>query len=94
MHLPRVLEPSVEWHGPDFADPARYTEVLGASDLEELDAALRHARAKSDDLLQIGKDDFPLHAFGERLRRIERELIDGRGFVRLRGLPRERYDND
>jgi hypothetical protein len=94
MHFPRALEPGAEWRAHDVAHPALYTEVLDASDLEELDAALRTAQARSDDLLQIGKEDFPLHAFGERLRRIERELIDGRGFVMIRGLPRERYDND
>jgi hypothetical protein len=93
MH-PRVLEPGVEWRGVDFADPSVYTERLGASDLDELERALRAAQAKSDDLLQIDADDFPLGALGERLRRIERELIDGRGFVLIRGLPRERYDND
>jgi hypothetical protein len=94
MHFPRVLEPGAEWRQRDVADPALYTEVLDANELEELDAALRTAQAKSEDLLRIGKGDFPLHAFGERLRRIERELIDGRGFVMIRGLPRERYDND
>ena len=47
-----------------------------------------------DDLLEIGRREFPLPTLGARLARIEHELIDGRGFVLIRGLPRERYDND
>lgn len=91
---PHVLEEGAEWRASDFTDPASYTEVLTADELEQLDAAMRHARAKSDDLLQIGKDDFPLGSLGQRLARIEDELINGRGFVVIRGIERERYDND
>ena len=93
-HSPRVLERACEWHHDDVADPVSYTEVLDAEEREELDAALRVAKAKSSDLLEIGKQDFPLGRLAARLRRIERELIEGRGFVVIRGLARERYDND
>jgi hypothetical protein len=53
---------------------------------------LVHAKAKSSEVLDLGKEDFPLPTFAPRLKRIERELIDGRGFVLIRGLPRDRYD--
>ena len=53
--------------------------------------ALRHALAKSDDVLEIGRDDFPLPTLDARLARIEEELINGRGFVRLRGVDRNAY---
>jgi hypothetical protein len=89
-----VLETHAEWRQAEVADPATWTERLTDAELDELDAALRHARAKSGDLLDIGKEDFPLPTLGARLARIERELIDGRGFVLLRGLPRAKYDND
>jgi hypothetical protein len=91
---PRVLEPNGEWRAGAWKDPATYTELLDAAELEELDAALRNAKEKGDDFLLIGKEDFPLGALGARLARIENELINGRGFVVLRGLPRARYDND
>lgn len=94
MQMPRVLETSAEWLHDDVADPTTYTEVLNAAELEELDRALHVAKAKSTDMLQLGKDDFPLQGLGERLRRIENDLINGRGFVVIRGLPRARYDND
>jgi hypothetical protein len=75
-------------------DSARWTEQLTAAELREIDEAIAHARSRSGDFLALGKDDFPLPTLAARLGRIERELINGRGFVLIRGLPRERYDND
>jgi hypothetical protein len=91
---PRVLETACEWRAEDVADEAAWTERLSAADIAEIDAAMAHARAKTDDMLEIGKDDFPLPNLSVRLEAIERELMEGRGFVRIRGLPRERYSND
>ncbi len=89
----QVLEPRCEWRAEDVADPAIWTEALTAAEIAEIDAALAHARARSPDLLDIGKADFPLPTLSARLGAIERDLIDGRGFVVIRGLPRDRYSN-
>jgi hypothetical protein len=94
MRTPEVLEQNVEWRSHDLSDPGGYTEVLDAVQLSELDGALRKAREHSSDLLEIDRDDFPLFSLREKLARIERELLHGRGFVVLRGLPRDRYDDD
>jgi len=40
----------------------------------------------------ISEHSFPLPAFGPRLRQLLRELLEGRGFFMLRGLPVHRYD--
>lgn len=89
---PRILEPECEWSSADVADESVWTELLSPSELEELDAAMRAALEKSEDVLEIGRDDFPLPGLSGRLAKIERELINGRGFVRLRGIDRDRYD--
>ena len=91
---PRVLEEACEWAAADVADPTAWTEHFSRAEQDELEAAVAHAYAVSDDFLRIGKDQFPLPTLGPRLKTIEQELIDGRGFVRLRGLPRERWSND
>lgn len=92
MTTPRVLEPSSEWRSADVADASIWTEVLSPAELDELDSALRAALEKSSDVLEITRDDFPLPGLATRLAEIERELIDGRGFVRIRGIERDRYD--
>ncbi|MDZ7827381.1 MAG: TauD/TfdA family dioxygenase [Gammaproteobacteria bacterium] len=89
--VPRILEPECEWTADQVADESVWTERFDAAELEELDAALRHALAKSDDVLEIGRDDFPLPQLSARLAGIERDLMEGRGFVRLRGIDRDRY---
>jgi hypothetical protein len=91
---PRILETACEWRAEDVADPQAWTEQLSPAEVAEIDAAIAHARAKSPNLLDIEKADFPLPTLGRRLEAIERELMDGRGFVLIRGLPRERYSND
>ena len=90
----QVLETACEWRASEVADPASWTEVLSAGEVAEVEAALSVARARSPDLLEIGKDDFPLPTLAPRLKAIERDLMDGRGFVLIRGLPRDRWSND
>lgn len=87
----RILEPQCEWTSERVADESSWTEVFTARELDELDAALRHALRKSDDVLEIQREDFPLPELHTRLHAIEAELINGRGFVRLRGIDRSRY---
>jgi hypothetical protein len=91
---PRPLDTHASWRHADVQDESAWTVVLTDSDKAELDAALRVAMARSDDLLQIGREDFPLPTLAARLAEIERELIDGRGFVRISALDRDRYDDD
>jgi hypothetical protein len=88
---PRLLEPDCEWSAADVADENGWTERLSSADAAELDAALRTAQEKSEDILEIGREDFPLPRLNERLLEIERTLIDGRGFVRIRGLDAAKY---
>src|SRR5258708_4809 len=91
---PNILESGCEWRAGDVADEAAWTEIFTEVEIGEIDDAIVRAQAKSPDLLDIGRDDFPLPTLSRRLKAIEDELINGRGFVRLRGLDRERYSND
>jgi hypothetical protein len=89
---PQVLETACEWTAQDVADPATWTERLSPAEVAEVEAAV--ARNSGRDLLEIGKSDFPLPTLSKRLKVIEKELMDGRGFVLIRGLPRQWWDND
>jgi hypothetical protein len=66
------------------SDPSRWTVRLDDNDHRELHEALNHAKSVSDDLLEVDRDAFPLPTLSAKLAEIERELIDGRGFVLLR----------
>ena len=90
----QVLETGCEWRARDVADEAKWIELFDEAERDEIDAALRKALQKSSDVMEISKDVFPLPTVSARLRAIERELIDGRGFVLLRGVERERYSRE
>ncbi len=84
------LEPACVWDRDDLGD--RYVYELTDAQVDELDAALRFAEARGDDVLDITRDDFPLPTLGAELAEIQRNLIDGLGVTLIRGLPVHRYD--
>jgi hypothetical protein len=83
------LEEACEWRSDDLRDG--YVFHLSDDHVAELDAALVHAEARTDDVLDITREHFPLPTLGPELARITGELIDGRGVVLIRGVPVERY---
>lgn len=91
---PRPLETHVDWDADAVADPTTWTVDLTEEHLAELQAAVAHARARHDELLDVTADDLPLPSLAPLLRDVERELVDGRGFVRLRRLPVDRVGAD
>lgn len=76
-----------------MSDPDRWTITFTDDEQAELDTALRTARRTSDDVLALSDDHFPLGSLRARLAAISDELINGRGFVRLRGIDRDRYSD-
>ena len=90
MSAPTLLETHANWTAADVADAATWTTVLTDDQIDELEAALAHARSRCTDVLDITLDDFPLPTLAAVLSAIEVELIDGRGFARISGLPVER----
>ncbi|HET7504027.1 MAG TPA: TauD/TfdA family dioxygenase [Kofleriaceae bacterium] len=91
---PQALEPletHAEWRAGDIADRTLWTYRLSDAEIAELEAALAHARARCPDVLDITRDDFPLPTLGPTIARFEDELVDGRGFQLISGLPVERY---
>ena len=55
-------------------------------ELDEIDAAVTAVRARGLDLADIGREDFPLPTLGPVLDRLRGEVLDGRGFVMMRGM--------
>ncbi len=83
------------WVSADYANEDAYVTHLTPEEIEDADraiAAVKRAGLAAEDLTQ--EDQFPLGAFGRRLKDMQRELEDGRGFTLLRGFPVERYAYD
>jgi hypothetical protein len=84
------LETACEWKHGDVD----YVLELTDEHLDELDAALIEAEARTDDVLDIGAEHFPLPTLGPVLRGVADDLMNGRGVVLIRGVDVERYGKE
>ena len=94
MNLAPVEGP-IAWLGSQLDWRREGLHTLSTTEIAEVDAALRHLRALGPvDFPAITPDTFPLPTLGTFFKRVGEELRTGRGFLLLRGLPRERYSAD
>src|SRR5580658_2004856 len=87
--LPRrkLVEGPSAWIGTEMRKrEAEWTYHLSPAQLDEIDAAVNSARARGLDLADVRREDFPLPTLGPVLDRLRGEVLDGRGFVLLRGM--------
>ena len=83
------------WYGPQIDYRTEGMHVLSLEEIAEIDAALAHLHSLGPvDFPGITPENFPLPSLGKFFGGLGRELLHGRGFLLLRGLPRERYSPD
>ncbi|MGE0260574.1 MAG: TauD/TfdA family dioxygenase [Alphaproteobacteria bacterium] len=83
----RVEGPSA-WIGAEMRRrEEEWTYRLSPAEIAEIEQATREVRARGLDIAAITRDDFLLPTLGPALDRLRGEVIGGRGFVRLRGMP-------
>lgn len=84
----RLVQGPSAWVGADMRErEAEWTYCLSPAEIAEIEAATREVRARGRDIAAITRDDFPLPTLGKVLDRLRGEVVNGRGFVRLRGMP-------
>ena len=87
--LPPPIRDASAWVGPDLDNQGDWIELLSQEELAEIEAASLRLAATEIDWQRLEAADFPLPTLKPRLDRIRHEILDGRGFVLLRGLPVE-----
>jgi hypothetical protein len=91
--LPPERTGPAAWYGPRWRDDDRWIERLSDADLDEIEGALRAwMRRGGDAPAPSSPEDFPLPRLGPRLAAIRDELLHGRGFSLVRGLPVDRWN--
>jgi hypothetical protein len=89
------IEGPAVWEGSRIDLRKEGVRVLSAAEIVEIDTALRHLHSLGEvDFPDITPGSFPLPRLGGYLAGLGEELRFGRGFLLLRGLPRERYPLD
>jgi hypothetical protein len=85
-----LVEGPCVWTGAEMRRrEAEWTYRLSPIEIREIEAAVAAVRKRGLDLAEIRRADFPLPTLGPVLDRLCAEVVDGRGFVLLRGLPIE-----
>ena len=89
-----ITGPSV-WRGKNLAPhSAEWIRTFSQDELAELDAAIHAFNTSGRDLARVAPENFPLPTLASVLRSVLRELLEGRGFAMLRGLPVARYSRE
>jgi hypothetical protein len=89
VQRPLLEGPSV-WTGAEMRRrEAEWTYRLSPIEIAEIEAAVAAVRQRGLDLADIRRDDFPLPTLGPALESLCAEVVGGRGFVLVRGLPVE-----
>lgn len=81
------------WTGAEIQHDESWIHRLSAGAVEEIDAALAHAKSMRASI-PFPTDAFPLPQFAAELDNILEAVENGRGFVLVRGIPRERYTDE
>jgi len=93
--LPPEINDRSAWYGRDLARRTDWIEPLSQSEIAEVEYAttkVAHLSHSGLDLTSsLGIDQFPLPSLAPRLRRLMDEVLSGRGFVLIRGLPLNRW---
>jgi hypothetical protein len=80
------------WYGPEMARRTDWLHRLDAGHLEELHGATRALLEAGRNIADVTADDAALPTLDPMLARIADEVVQGRGFVLLRGLPVAEWD--
>jgi len=80
------------WRAPEMRARRDWVVTLTEADRAEILAAVGATEDAGLAIHEITRDSFALPAFAARLEAARRDVVDGRGFVLLRGLPIEGLD--
>jgi len=90
--LPLEQGGEAAWYGPEISGRSDWQMPLDPAELAEIEAAVRPLAAREADIAVIRASDFPLPTLGAKFRaRVEKEVLNGRGFLLMRGLSVHRW---
>jgi hypothetical protein len=90
LPLRRPIKGPAAWVGADMRGrEAEWSYRLSSAEIAEIEAALTAVRSRGINIADIRREDFPLPRLGPVLDRLRAEVLKGRGFVLLRGVPVE-----
>jgi hypothetical protein len=89
--LPPQVEDRSAWYGADIAARSNWEERLSDAEICEVERTLQEFEKSHIDPATIKAKDVALPTLAPRLQQILDEVLNGRGFGLIRGLPVERW---
>lgn len=89
--LPAPVAGSQVWYGPTMNASDTWIHQVTDTDIAEIEAAMRVLVDSEKDIARIGKADFHVPRLAAKLMEIRGEVMTGRGFALIRGLPVDRW---
>jgi hypothetical protein len=80
------------WYGADLAKTSDWALTFDGAQIAELERAAEAAAGR--DTATLTEADLPLPTLDPILRAVRRDVVDGRGFALLRGLPVDRWSKE
>ncbi len=77
-----------------MAEQGSWIETLTDGEIAEVDSAIRAFGRSGLGFAEINAETFPLPTLGPRLEAMLHDVLEGRGFVLIRGFPVERYSTE
>jgi hypothetical protein len=91
--LPPEIQGPSAWYGHALLQQTDWIYHLSESEIIEIETAVDGLAGTPENPGNISPDDFPLPTLRSRFQNLLGEVLDGRGFILVRGLPIERWSN-
>ena len=88
------LDSPAAWRGDAIASDDTWLDSWTPRQLEEIEAAILHAKSSRKPTEALGQTDFPLPRLSAQIQTWRNALSTGRGFVVIRGLPIGRWSDE
>jgi hypothetical protein len=89
--LPPEVRDRSTWYGSELRGSTDWIRYLNAAEIDQVEGAVQRVEQLQREKDSINVDDVPLPTLAPRLRAILEEVLNGRGFVLIRGLPIQRW---
>ncbi|HTG23443.1 MAG TPA: TauD/TfdA family dioxygenase [Reyranella sp.] len=90
--LPPEQTGAAAWYGPEMSRRDDWLMPLSIAEILEVETATKALTERDVDIAEIVARDFPLPTLGPKLAaRVRDEVLAGRGFLLMRGLPVEHW---
>ncbi len=86
------IEGASAWYGPDIVNRSHeWLHRLDAAEVADVNQAVAALIEGGTPILDVDRENFPLPNLGPVLDAIQDDVVNGRGFVLIRGLPVDTY---